>query len=154
MKSRRRRAFSIIELLLAAVAGAIVLLAAGVILWGGQHSWNRSWQRMNLQRDAAVALQTMMIYVRPATSMELDADGRGVKIYHGKQQWERFQWPDGSHDLQVQPKDQAARNLVSGTVKQVAFTQEGRLLHIDLVLEQGELSTHLTTAVMMRNSGT
>ncbi len=153
MKPERTRAFTIVELLIAAVAGVIVLLGAGIILWGGQTSWNLAWKRMNLQHDAAVALQTITTYTRPATGIELDADGRWVKINNGDQ-WVRFEWPQGSHDLQIQSKDQQARILVAGTVDQVIFTQQGRLLDIELALNKDTISTRLATAVVMRNSGT
>ncbi len=52
MKTIRRRGFTLVELMVATLAGIILVLATGMLVSIGHNNWNAAWKRANLQRDA------------------------------------------------------------------------------------------------------
>ena len=82
MKRKGQKGFTLIELTFAMFTGVIVIVAAGSILFYGQKSWNNTWKRVNLQRDASYAMQRMGRAVKAGISAQVEGSGKGLKIFN------------------------------------------------------------------------
>ncbi len=89
MKTTKQKGFTIVELMIVVLIGAIVILAAGTILVAGHKSFNEAWRKANLQREASLVMLRMGQCIKTANSAELQADGKALKIYH-EGDWTRF----------------------------------------------------------------
>jgi len=150
MKTPRKNGFTEIEMLIASVAGVIVLYSAATVLVGGQKSWGRAWDRMNLQREASYALQAMTHTILPATSVAVDSDQKGIKV-NGENGWKRYVFLSDAHELQCQIENGPDDVVIARNVKDVTFMQTGRLVKIVLELEEGTIEARLDSSVKMRN---
>ena len=74
MKSNGAKAgFSLVELMVAALATAILILAVGSMLVFGWIGWKRNNDSVNMQRDASLAMRTMARAIRGSFSMTAGA---------------------------------------------------------------------------------
>ncbi len=67
--------FTLIELLVGVIAGAILMLTAGMMLVYGYRVWVRSQDQMHMQGDAAAALATIAHMLRQASVASTPPDG-------------------------------------------------------------------------------
>lgn len=68
---KSKSGFSLIELLLAAVATAILALTVGSLLYFGWLGWHRDNASVDMQRDTSLAMRTMEREIHGATSLEV-----------------------------------------------------------------------------------
>ena len=91
MKRKGQKGFTLIELIIAMFTSTIVIVAAGSILFYGQKSWNNTWERANLQRDASYAMQRMSRPIKAGTSARVEGNGIALRIYNDIEgSWMRF----------------------------------------------------------------
>jgi Tfp pilus assembly protein PilW len=82
--SPRRRdegGMTLMELMIAGVVAAIVLLALITMYITSMQAWDRAGARLALQRNAALALDTVMFDVRHGSRVEVDAGLTQLTIY-------------------------------------------------------------------------
>jgi prepilin-type N-terminal cleavage/methylation domain-containing protein len=152
---KRQFGFTLTEMLVALAAASVVILATAIILVFGQRSINRDWQQANLQRDAAYTMLRIKRSIRNATSVQIDTDALGIKIFRPTG-WIRFRYEAGQHNLQYQLEGEEERTLLSGTVSNATFaidTSSPKIVTVGLDLAQGVCKTRITSTTLMRNYG-
>ena len=151
IKPKSQKGLTLIELVIAIVAGVVLVLAAGTILFIGQIFWNQAWKKVNLQRDASYAMLRMSHSIKAGTAAEVADDGKAVKIYRSGD-YIRFFWVEGTNDLksQIEGKPEI---ILNDKVEDVQFNVEGNKVTIDLELKEDDAQTHFISTVMMRNYG-
>jgi len=154
MKRKGQKGFTLIELMIGIFTGTIVILAAGMILFYGQKSWNNTWKRANLQRDASYAMQRMSCSVKAGISAQVEASGKGLKIFN-KVGWVRFFLSPATDKFTLKGEDGEANfvTILDDKVEDLQFNVTGTTVRIELKLREGHLQTHLASTVMMRNYG-
>jgi len=158
MKTKGQKGFTLIELTIAIITGTIVIVAVGSILFYGQKSWNNTWKRVNLQRDASYAMQRMTRPVKAGTSARVEANGRGLRIYNDIEGvWRRFFVQPAANNLMLKTaiigESLSDETILDGKVEDLQFNVTGTTVRIELKLREDNLQTHFVSTVMMRNYG-
>ena len=157
MKRKVQKGFTLIELTIAMLTGAIVILAAGMILFYGQKSWNSTWKRVNLQRDTSYAMQRMSRPIKAGSSAQIEGSGEGLRIYNDKEgSWRRFFVQPASNNLMLKSEivgGNTTETILDDTVEALQFNVTGTTVRIELKLREDNLQTHFVSTVMMRNYG-
>jgi len=151
MKRKGQKGFTIIELMIGIVTGTIVILAAGMILFYGQKSWNNTWKRANLQRDASYAMQRISLPIKAGMNAELEGDGNAIKIYRATD-WIRF-FLEQNNNLKCEIEGEGPQTIINGKMEALQFNVTGNTVIIELKLREDNLQTHFVSTVMMRNYG-
>ena len=151
MKTKTKKAFTVVELMVGMVAVAIVILATGTILVASQNFLTDATVKTKLQRDASYAMLTMNQAIRAAGSAEIEADGKAVLI-HRETGWVRFSAANEGKTLTREIQQQQPHPLVIGTVENLTFTVQGNTVEIDLTLKNSIFQNHLISTVMIRNN--
>ena len=150
-KTKFRKGLTLVELVVAIAVSAIVILAAGVVIGLGQTSWNQTWRKVNLQRDASVAMLWMSQSIKAAAAAQKSADGRILYIPSQSSPTTTFTYFADTNDLECLTGGQT-RTIVDGTVNNLQFDVVGsNQVKIDLSLKKDDAETHFQTTVMMRN---
>jgi prepilin-type N-terminal cleavage/methylation domain-containing protein len=152
MKTKRQKGFTLIELMIAVMAGVVLILAAGMVLSIGHTFWNKSWEEANLQRSASYAILIMSHSIRAATSAQEEAGGTALKIQKQGTSDIRFSYVEATNELRSQFGAQP-ETVINDTVEDLQFNVVGKKVTIDLRLQKDNAQTHLVSTVMMRNYG-
>ena len=157
MKRKGQKGFTLIELIIAMFTSTIVIVAAGSILFYGQKSWNNTWKRVNLQRDASYAMQRMTRPIKAGTSAKVEANGKGLRVYNDyKESWMRFFVQPTANNLMLSSEivgESTSETILDGNVEDLQFNVTGTTVRIELKLREDNLQTHFVSTVMMRNYG-
>ena len=159
MKRKRQKGFTLVELIITTFTGSIVIVAAGMILFFGQKTWNSTWDRTNLQRDASYAMLRMTRDIKAGTSAQVESNGDGLKIFNGGD-WVRFFTVSGATMLTLQRETDGTsyetalyETVLEDNVEAVKFNVIGNTVTIDFKMKEYNLETHFASTVMMRNYG-
>jgi prepilin-type N-terminal cleavage/methylation domain-containing protein len=152
MKTKRQKGFTLIELMIAVMAGVVLILAAGMVLSIGHTFWNKSWEEANLQRSASYAILIMSHSIRAATSAQVEGGGTALRIYKQGNSNIRFSYVEATNELRSQFGAQP-ETVINDTVEDLQFNVVGKKVTIDLRLQKDNAQTHLVSTVMMRNYG-
>lgn len=144
----RQRGFTIVELLVAVVASAVLALTAGAMLWYGTLGWRRTREAVDLQRDMAVTLDVMSRSVRAGTNLAF-ATGAVFTVRFTDRPTARV-FASGS-DLVYRPDVAAPGNqmtLAKGTLRHFAVAVASNGATVVVVLAGGGevLSNRVTVA--------
>lgn len=156
MKRKGQKGFTLIELTIAMFTGAIVIVATGSILFYGQRSWNNTWERVNLQRDASYAMQRMSRAIKAGTSAKVEAEGKDLRIYNDTEGvWRSFSVQSNNLMLKTAIVGEGASDetILDGKVEALQFNVTGTTVSMELKLRKDNLQTHFVSTVMMRNYG-
>jgi prepilin-type N-terminal cleavage/methylation domain-containing protein len=158
MKRKGQKGFTLIELTIAMFTGAIVIVATGSILFYGQRSWNNTWERANLQRDASYAMQRVSRAIKAGTSAKVEAEGKGLRIYNDVEGvWRRFFVQSAANNLMLKTEivgeSASDETILDGKVETLQFNVTGTTVSMELKLRKDNLQTHFASTVMMRNYG-
>jgi Tfp pilus assembly protein PilE len=146
-KTKSCKGLTIIELAVAIVTSIIVVLAIGIIIVFGQTSWNQTWKKVNLQRDASYAMLRMSQFIQAARRVE-STDDKVLSINDGSTV---FSYVEDTNDLQRQTGEQS-EDVVNGKVYNLQFNVQGNTVRIDLTLRDGNVETRFVSTAMKRNS--
>ena len=154
MKRKRQKGFTLIELVIAMFTSAIVIVAAGMILFFGQKTWNSTWDRTNLQRDASYALLRMTRDIQAGASAQVESNGQDLKIFKGGD-WVRYFAASEASKLALKSETGggSSETIIEDNLEAVQFNVKGNTVTIDLKLKEYNLETHFASTVMMRNYG-
>jgi prepilin-type N-terminal cleavage/methylation domain-containing protein len=154
-KIKSCKGFTLVELLVAMSAGLIVVLAAGIVIYLGQISWNDAWNKVNLQRDASYAMLAMSQYIKKATdvndtdftltSLPLKVDGNDVI----------FSYDADANDLLCEVGGNT-QTILDGKVKDLQFIMDPNYpdtVKINLTLKEDNVELEFESTVMLRNAG-
>lgn len=157
MKRKVRKGFTLIELTIAMFTGTIVIVAAGMILFFGQKTWNSTWDRANLQRDASYAMLSISRPIKAGTSAQVEGNGEGLRIYNDNEgSWKRFFVVTGASKLTLKGEivgGNSSETIIDDKVEALQFNVTGNTVSIELKLRENNLQTHFASTVMMRNYG-
>lgn len=155
MKTKQQKGFTLIELMIAVMAGVVLILAAGMVLTVGHTFWNKSWEEANLQRSASYAILIMGHSIRAATSAQVEPGGTALIIYKPGNS-RRFSYVEATNELRSQFGAQP-ETIINDKVENLQFimdpTKPPNKVTIDLTLQKDNVQTHLVSTVMMRNFG-
>jgi Tfp pilus assembly protein PilW len=155
MKTKRQRGFTLIELTIATFTSAIVIVAAGMILFFAQKTWNSTWNRANLQRDASYAMLRVTRDIKSGISAQVEDNGTGLRIFNDAG-WTRFFIAKGAtsgYALKNETSDGGSETVLDDNLNSVQFTNSGSTVTIDINLKEDNLETHFASTVLMRNYG-
>lgn len=152
MKRKVHKGFTLIELIIAIFTGSIVILGAGTILFFGQKTWNSTWQRASLQRDASYAMLRISRPLKSGRFAELDSGGEAIKIYREKD-WISFSLDRADKNLNCTIEGGNPRTVLKGNVEDLQFKIADNTVRVELRLREDNLQTHFVSTVMMRNYG-
>ena len=167
-KIKSRKGFSLVELMVAIVAGLIVVLAAGIVIYLGQISWNDAWNKVNLQRDASYAMLAMSQYVKKAASATADANDPILTLVVDDNDVV-FSYDADANDLLCEVGGNT-QNILDGKVKDLDFfmyknpddnadgdgdpnSPPPNSVKIRLKLQEDNVEAQFESTVMMRNTG-
>ncbi len=168
-KSINRRAFTLIELMVATVLAIIVVSGIGFILADSQRGWNRMYERIysDVVTDSYVARKRFDSVVRKASGEKffLDDYGNWVEVYYyadanstALDRYARFIYQgDGSLYLENGTVDVASVKATSsvetvcGNVTSCVFAASGRSVQMILTLDNGSQSASVVTSCVMHN---
>jgi prepilin-type N-terminal cleavage/methylation domain-containing protein len=152
-KTKSQKGFTLIELMVAIMVSAVVVLAAGIVIVIGQTSWNQIWKKVNLQRDASYAMLIMTRSIQAAKSAEKSSDGRVLYIPKQSDPNITFSYVADTNNLQCQIGGQT-QTIINGEVTNLQFNVVGNnTVTIDLSLKKDDAQAHFVSTVMMRNYG-
>ncbi len=149
MKIKCQKGFTLVELACAMLTTSIVILAGGTALTTSQASLNRTWKKADLQRNASYAMLRISRHIKEGTAAEVGDDGKSIKIYKGAD-WMRFFLEHGSNDLKCEFKRQTVETIIH-SVEDLKFDVDSNKVKINIILKNGDLETHFTSDVMIRN---
>lgn len=158
MTRKVQKGFTLIELTITMFTGAIVIVAAGTILFFSQKTWNNTQQRANLQRDASYAMQRMSSAVKAGTSARVEGGGKGLRVYNDVEgNWRRFFTSTGAKNLMLKTgivgESTSDETILDDNVEDLQFNVTGTTVSVELKLRKDNLQTHFASTVMMRNYG-
>ena len=152
MKVRRNKGFTLVEILIAVLASAIVILAAATCLVIGHRILGRAWRMTNLQRDASFAMFVLEQHAKEGTKATVQNGGTAATIYDINNSWMSFSFLSVTNELQRQAEGQPPQTII-GNVENLLFTVQENRLEIYMELKKDDLMTHLASTVTMRNYG-
>ena len=158
MKTKTQKGFTLVEVMVGTVAGAIVLLAAGTALVAGQTFWNKAWAKANLQRDASYAVLRISRSIRAGNSATVEDDGTALRIYT-EGGWIRFSAVPDTKGLRLDYGNKGSETIhsfetiLNGNLEDLEFTVEANRVGIDLKVKKDNLQNDFLSTVMMRNYG-
>lgn len=152
MKTNVQKGFTLVEVIMAAVIGAIVILASGTVLVTSHTFLDRGIEKANLQRDASYAMLRISRSIKAGRSAELESDGKAIKIYRDAD-WIRFFLDENSSDLKCEIEGEEPQSVITDNVEDLQFNLEGNKVTIDLRLNDDNSQNHFVLTVMMRNYG-
>jgi Tfp pilus assembly protein PilW len=152
MKVRKKKGFTLIEILIATVTVMIVILAAGMSLVVAHRLLGKAWKMVNLQRDASFAMFVLEQQAKEGTRVTVQSGGTAATIYDINNSWVSFSFMSVTNELQRQFEGKPPHTMI-GNVENLLFTVQENRLEIYMELKKDDLITHLASTVMMRNYG-
>jgi type II secretory pathway pseudopilin PulG len=149
MKIKSRKGFTLIELIIVAVASIVLILAAGIALSVSNTNHVKEWKRASLQRDAYQVMLMMSRQIKAGISAETENNGKALKI-NKSTDWIRFE--QKSNDLRCELKGQAPETILSGSVEYLKFDVSKPNVEIELKLRDDDIQIHYCSSAMMQNS--
>lgn len=149
MKKKKSNGFTLIELMIALLAGTFILLASASALIAGQTSLNRAFQKVELQRQGANVMLLLSHTIKMGSSAQVDEQGKTLTI-HRNTGWVQFACNE-NNDLVTQVEGGALQTIIDNSVESLRFTVLNNKVEIDLRLKQNNMKTYFSSTVMLRN---
>ncbi|MBN2594457.1 MAG: prepilin-type N-terminal cleavage/methylation domain-containing protein [Sedimentisphaerales bacterium] len=163
MKARRSKGFTLVEILIAVLASAIVILAAATCLVIGHRILGKAWRMTILQRDAALVMDMLVRPVKECTSTEIHEGGRTIIVSDRFGSWQSFSFRPEENEIYRQFEEQEPYPMLQSLprldttgpcrVENLIFNVQENRLEIYMELKKDDLITHLASTVTMRNYG-
>jgi prepilin-type N-terminal cleavage/methylation domain-containing protein len=150
-RNAARAGFTLVELMAASVASAVLLLTVGCLLWFGYLGWKRTSEAVNLQRDMRASMDVLTRMVRSGTNMTFSTSLVFVVQYSNR--------PPSSvtgvgSNLFYDPNTTASGDgaqLVYGTLRQFHVAIATNLAYVTLRLSNSVDTISNRVAVFRRN---
>ncbi len=153
MKAKKRKGFTLMEVVTAMGISTIVILAGGAVLVASHTRWNKAWDDVNLQRDASYTMLELTRSIRACASATVEADGAAIRMYDRDGAWELFSLGTGADNIQFEIEGQSPRTIIDRNLEGLQFNIEGNRVTIDLKLKKDNQQINLVSTVLMRNYG-
>jgi hypothetical protein len=152
MIKKRKNAFTFLEVMVATVAGLVLLLGTATVLACGQAFWNQALRKANLQRDAFYAMLGITRTIMVGNSAVAEDGGEAIRIT-GQTGWARFYVEPETEHLKFEVQGRTPLTLISSRVQNLRFIVLGSKVEIDLTLVDDAFQVRFVKTVMMRNFG-
>ncbi len=149
MKKKNKKAFTLVELLMAMLAGAIVILATGTAIKSGHTYWDDAWTKANLQRDATYMMEVLTGPIRMCNWAETENNGTSIKL-HSDGTWTRYYWDQDDNTVKKQLEAEDPE-IVLYNVTGLSFTVQVTKVTMSITVSKGSEQSSLDTTVMIRN---
>lgn len=153
MKAKKRKGFTLTEVVIAMGISTIVILAGGVVLVASHVRWNKAWDDVNLQRDASYTMLELTHSIRACAAATVESNGTAIRIYDRNGEWELFCLGSGADNIQHQIEGQNPRTIIDRNLESLQFDVESNRIIIDLKLKKDSQEINLVSTVLMRNYG-
>jgi len=150
-ESGKRKGFSIVELLVGMIAGAILALTAGTIIFYGYLAWRRNSDAVDLQRDGTAAMQMLSRRLREASASDVTVLPERITIQTTNAPISFYR---DNNDLEYDPDTGSAGDevtIIAGRVATFAPTNLTVGVSIVLELQAGEEEMRITSMTGFRN---
>lgn len=161
-------AFTIIELMIAAVLAIVALLGISIMLADSQRGWNRMYSRIysDVATDSYVARKAFDGVIRKASREKylLDDAGAWIEVYYYADansavvdRYARFFCvgePGGTLNVEhggLDPRETLTISTICGNVSSCDFSASGRSAQMVLILDNGSQTATVTTSAVMHN---
>ena len=167
--SKYRKAFTLIEVMVATGIASIVIVSVGALLVDSQRGWNTMYSRTysDVVAEAHVARRRFDSVVRNASNQGilLDVDGEWVEVYYYSDpnvavvdSYARFYKSDNGNDMQLMieygeldPRQTLITEALCSDVSSCTFKTSGNSAQMVLSLDNGSQSTTVVASAVMHN---
>ncbi|OHB85727.1 MAG: hypothetical protein A2Z38_06195 [Planctomycetes bacterium RBG_19FT_COMBO_48_8] len=153
MKEKKRKGFTLMEVVITMGISTIVILAGGAVLVASHTRWNKAWDDVNLQRDASHTMLELTRSIRACAAATVESNGTAIRIYDRDGDWELFYLGSGADSIQYEIEGQSPRTIIDRNLEGLQFSIEGNRVTIDLKLKKDNQQINLVSTVLMRNYG-
>ena len=153
MKAKKRKGFTLMEVVTAMGISTIVILAGGAVLVASHTRWNKAWDDVNLQRDASYTMLELTQSIRASAAATVESNGTAIRIYDRDGDWELFSLGSGSDNIHFEIEGQSPRTIIDRNLEGLQFSIYGNKVTIDLLLKKDNQQINLVSTVLMRNYG-
>ena len=157
--------FTLVELMVATVAGAIITFAVGMLLVSSQRGWQTMYSGINsgAMADSYIARKTFDAVVRKASreKLLLDDSGDWIEVYYYDDAasttadcYARFYQADGNLNLEygkVNPRETSTVLTVCRNVSDCVFKANGCSVQMVLTLDDGRQTATVVSSAVMHN---
>lgn len=156
---KQNTGFSLVELLVASLAAAILALTAGTMLYHAYDAWDDNHAAVNLHRDGQNAIDLLSRAIRVATSADVEITANSIIVSDvsinnlgGAQSVSVTRTgSDLIYDPDTDTADDEVTLIEDAVTSFVVSTNVFGGLDIDLELQSGSESLQLETVVLYRN---
>src|SRR4030042_3833654 len=99
MKEKKRKGFTLMEVVITMGISTIVILAGGAVLVASHTRWNKAWADVNLQRDASHTMLELTRSIRACAAATVESNGTAIRIYDRDGDWELFYLGSGAASI-------------------------------------------------------
>lgn len=148
--------FSLIELLMASLSAAVLVVTMSTMLFYGYVTWSRNTRSVNLHRDATLAMQTLERSLRQATAAGVDLSQPDRIVVSNQTAPTLQSFYQQANDLVYNPNLNGGGvpfSLVQGSVISSGFTHSNLAqgVIVRLQLQDGIETLEMNSSVHFRN---
>lgn len=154
---RRERGYTLVEVIVAGLLGAFVLLSTEVAWWNATKTVARGTSELDLARDAGFVLDSVMDVARSSASFTVANYGSKtanlvILTGTGGTEAARFYWNPADNKLYYGKNGATPYKFIAGTVQTLTFTASGKELTTALTLtDTYSQATAYTGTALLRN---
>lgn len=148
---RHNQGFSLVEMLAAILAAAVLVLAAGAMIWHTQTAYRRLGSAVNVQRDMRASMDVLVRMSRPATGFVFTAGTTFTTSYSNHPPSRMYSSGSNLFYLANATAGGAGQRLVDGSLERFSVVVQTNRAIITLVLRSPEEGMSNTVVVMRRN---
>lgn len=157
--------FTVIELMIATVLGAIVIFGVSLMLADGQRGWQTMYARIQSEvvTDGYVARKAFDAIMRKASKKKVLSDDTGswIEVYYyadanstSPDRYARFYVADGDLNLEygkLNPKETVTVQTICGNVSSCVFETTGCSAQMILSLDNGSQAAAVVSSAFLHN---
>ncbi len=145
MARSRPNGFTLVELMITAIASTIIMLAIGTTLRSSHVFWYDTHQRLNRERDGAHLMYCINRVVKQGTSALVQNNGQSLKVFDRIGSTTIYL---SNGTIYLQPEGDSAQILWEN-VDNIVFSINGQAVNMSLQLAPAaENRVHLSTTAM------
>ncbi|MDA0321961.1 MAG: prepilin-type N-terminal cleavage/methylation domain-containing protein [Verrucomicrobia bacterium] len=145
--------FSLVELLVAFFAAAIIALTAGALLHMSFASWTRGHSAVDLQRDLTAVTQLLNGMLREASTTDVTVSATEIEVDDGALT-KKLTYNSGAGSLVYDPDTGTGGDeitIVSANVQTFTPTALGTGVRVQLAMQNANETTAINAVVTFRN---
>jgi Tfp pilus assembly protein PilW len=160
-----RCGFMVIELVIAMIVAAIVVLAIGAVISDSRRGWEITYNRVysDATSDGYVAMKKYDAIVRKASGENLSVGETGswIEVYYSSDEdstavdrYAYFYVDDGELKIengQLNPRETLSVETICGNVSACTFKQAGRSAQMILTLDDGRQTRTIVSSAVAHN---